>query len=217
MKTLLKSWLMLALLLVFAAPVLAASSAASQADKVASKMLDFDKAVGEASAQIDLTLNAMNAIAAAPGADMASKYKDFGAQVKKLQSMADKAKSRSQQATAQREDYLKEWQASQSKIQNEQLKSASEARRNELLPKIEAVKAAMGAAKDTFTPFMADLNDLNLYLGNNLNAAGVTGASSLMEKCNADGAKMKSDIATGQAALKDLATSIQPGGAAPAK
>jgi Skp family chaperone for outer membrane proteins len=216
MKALLKSWFTLALLLVFAVPVLAAT-AASQADKVASKMLDFDKALGEASAQIELTLNSMNAIGAAPGSEMASKYKDFGAQVKKLQSMADKAKSRSQQATAQREDYLKQWEASQSKIQNEQLKSASEARRNELLPKIEAVKASMTSAKETFTPFMQDLNDLNLYLGNNLNAAGVTGASTLMEKCNADGGKMKSDIATGQAALKDLAASIQPGGGAPAK
>jgi Skp family chaperone for outer membrane proteins len=213
MKALLKYSFTLALMLALSLSLVGAA-ATNQAEKVAQKMLDFDKALTQASTQIDTTLASMNAIASAPPADMATKYKDFTGQVKKLQSMADKAKSQSQKSASQREEYLKQWQASQAKIQNPQLQAASEARRNELMPKIEAIKTSLGAAKDTFAPFMQDLNDLVLYLGNNLSAGGMTGAQPLMEKCNTDGATVKTDIASGQAAIKDLANSISPGGAA---
>ena len=212
MKALLKYSFTLALMLALSLSLVGAA-APNQAEKVAQKMLDFDKALTQASTQIDTTLASMNAIPTASPADMASKYKDFSGQVKKLQSMADKAKSQSQKAASQREEYLKQWQASQAKIQNPQLQAASEARRNELMPKIEAIKTSLGAAKETFAPFMQDLNDLVLYLGNNLSASGMTGAQPLMEKCNTDGATVKTDIASGQAAIKDLANSISPGGA----
>ena len=211
MKALLKYGFTLALMLALSLSLVGAA-APNQAEKVAQKMLDFDKALTQASTQIEATLTSMNAISSAPPADMATKYKDFTGQVKKLQSMADKAKSQAQKSASQREEYLKQWQASQAKIQNAELQAASEARRNELMPKIEAIKTSLGAAKDTFAPFMQDLNDLVLYLGNNLSAGGMTGAQPLMEKCNTDGATVKTDIASGQTAIKDLATSISPGG-----
>ncbi|HMF10318.1 MAG TPA: DUF2959 family protein [Thermoanaerobaculia bacterium] len=209
MKVVSKGSLTLAIAVLMAVPVLAASSA-DQAEKVAAKMLNFDKALSQTSGQIDATLASMNALGGSSGSDLASKYKEFSGNVKKLQSMADKAKDRSQQSAATREQYLKQWEASQGKIQNEQLKAASEARRNELMPKIDAIKTSLGSAKETFGPFMQDLNDLVLYLGNNLTPEGITGAGDLMKKCNTDGEKVKSDIATGQASVKDLAASISP-------
>jgi len=209
MKALLKYGFTLALMLALSLSLIGAA-APEQAEKVAQKMLDFDKALTQASTQIDTTLASMNAIGTAPPADMASKYKDFTSQVKKLQGMADKAKSQSEKSAAQREEYLKQWQASQAKIQNPQLQAASEARRNELMPKIDAIKTSLGSAKATFAPFMQDLNDLVLYFGDNLSASGMTGAQPLMEKCNTDGGKVKTDITAGQAAIKDLASSISP-------
>jgi len=216
MKAIVKACLTLALMLALALPAFAASGA-DAADKVATKMLDFDKALGQASAQIDATLASMNAMSTASGPDLANKYKDFGKQLKKMDDMANKAKAQSQKSAQQREDYLKAWQDSQSKIQNEQLKAASEARRSELMPKIEAIKTSLGAAKDAYTPFVQDLKDLNTYFANNLTPQGMAGAADLMGKCNAAGTDVKSNIAKGQEAIKDLASSIKPGGAAPAK
>jgi hypothetical protein len=216
MKVVCKSSLTFAVAVLMAIPVLGAA-APNQAEKVAAKMVDFDEALSATAAQIDATLASMNALSGASGNDLASKYKEFSGNVKKLNSMADKAKSRAQQSAQQREDYLKQWQASQDKIQNAELKAASEARRNELMPKIEAIKTSLGAARDTFGPFTQDLNDLVLYLGNNLTPEGITGAASMMQKCTTDGEKVKSDIAAGQTSVKDLAASISPGGVAKGK
>jgi hypothetical protein len=171
-------------------------------------MLDFDKALGQASAQIDATLTTMNSLNGASGADLSSKYKDFGKQVKKLEDMSNKAKAQAQKSSEDRDEYLKQWQASQANIQNEQLKAASEARRSELMPKIEAIKSSLGAARDAFAPFMQNLKDLNTYFANNLTPQGMTGASDLMGKVSTAGNDVKLNIAKGQDAIKDLASSI---------
>lgn len=202
--------------MMMAALVFMGAAAPNQAEKVAQKMLKFDQALTSASTQIDTTLASMNALSSASGSDLTSKYKAFASNVKKLESMSQKAKSQSQQATAQREQYLKQWESSQAKIQNEQLKAASAARREELMPKIEAIKTSLGTARDAFGPFMQDLKDLDLYLGNNLNPQGIAGASELMTKSTSAGEAVKTAIQQGQAAIKDLAASIAPGGA-PAK
>jgi len=216
MKVVSKCSLALAVAVLMAVPILAASPT-GQADKVAAKMLNFDQALTQTSAQLDATLKSMNSLNGASGSDLAGKYKEFSGNVKKLNDMAEKAKSRAEQSTQQREEYLKQWQASQEKIQNPELKAASEARRNELMPKIEAIKTSLGSARDTFGPFMQDLNDLVLYLGNNLTPEGITGAATLMQKSTSDGEKVKSDIAAGQTSVKDLAASISPGGVAKGK
>jgi chromosome segregation ATPase len=203
----------LALTLLLAVPALALAAAPDKAEKVAAGMLKFDQALGAASAQIDATLNSMNAMTKSDGS-LVDNYKTFTKEVENLDKMAQKAKSNSEKANAARDEYLKQWQASQANIQNAQLKAASEARRAELGPKIEAIKSSLASASATFKPFMQDLKDLTVFLGNSLNAATVASASDMMTKCNTDGASVKADIAKGSAALKDLAGSIQPGGPA---
>ena len=197
-------------LMVVALPHAAMAAAApDKAEKVAAKMTDLTKVVDAIKTQLDATLASMNDLAK-PEGDLMAKYKTFSGNVDKLDKGAAKAKSAAESAAAKREDYLKEWQASQNQIQNEQLKAASEARRAELMPKIEAIKTSLTSARDPYTPFMQDLKDLKVFLGNNLNAGGVASASALFEKCNAAGEKVKSDLTTGSAAISDLAQSIAP-------
>lgn len=202
---------------VLALPALApAASPTDQAEKVAAGMLNFDKSLAEANAQIDATLNAMNAMTK-PDGKLVDKYKTFTKEADKLNKAAEKAKSNSKKANAMRDDYLKQWQASQETIQNAQLKATSEARRAELVPKIEAIKSSLAAGAATFTPFQQALKDLTVFLGSSLNPTTVAAASDLMAKCTADGASMKANITQASAALQDLAGSIKPGGPPPKK
>jgi chromosome segregation ATPase len=202
--------------LALAAPGLSLAADPKAAEKVAQGMLKFNESIKAATAQLDTTLNAMNALAK-PDANLVDSYKTFAKEVDNLGKVAQKAKDNSQKAAAQRDEYIKQWQASQATMQNAQLKSASEARRAELGPKIEALKASLSSASTTFQPFHQDLKDLTVFLGNSLNAATVASAADLMTKCNTDGASVKADLGKASAAVQDLAGSIQPGGPAPAK
>jgi chromosome segregation ATPase len=194
-------------------PMLALAAASpDKAEKVAEKMLQFDKALATAQAQIDTTLQSMNALK--EGSDLVGKYKDFSKQVDNLDKMSQKAKSNAEKAGATRDQYIAEMQKSSESIQNPQLKASAEARRAELQPKIEAIKSNLGSARDTFTPFMQDLKDLKVFLASQLNPAGITAASDLMAKCNEAGGKVKADVGKESDAVKDLAATIQPGGGA---
>ena len=200
----------LAFALAASIPVLASAAASpDKAEKVAEKMLQFDKALASASGQVDKTLQAMNALTV--GGDLMSKYKTFSKEVDNLDKMSQKAKGNAEKAAATRDQYMQEWQKSQEQIQNPQLKASSEARRAELQPKIEAIKSNLGSARDTFTPFMQDLKDLKVFLANQLNPGGITAASDLMAKCNEAGEKVKADVGKASDAVKDLAATIQPG------
>lgn len=202
--------------LALAVPGLSQAADPKAAEKVAQGMLKFDESITTATTQLDATLNAMNALAK-PDANLVEAYKTFQKEVDNLGKVAEKAKANSQKAAAQRDEFIKQWQASQATMQNAQLKAASEARRAELGPKIEALKASLSSASTTFQPFHQDLKDLTVFLGNSLNAATVASANELMTKCNTDGTSVKTDLQKASAAVKDLAGSIQPGGAPPKK
>lgn len=203
-----------ALFLAVPALVLAAA-APDKAEKVAQRMLGLDKAIQQGAAQIDKTLASLNSLT--QEGDLATKYKEFSKNIDALEKMSAKAKSNAESAAKDRDAYIAQWKASQEQIQNPELKAASEARRSELEPKIEAIKTSLGSARDTFTPFMQDLKDLRTFLANQLNAGGIAAASTLITKCNESGEKVKSDLSQGSAAVKDLAASIAPGGGAAAK
>lgn len=201
-----------AVLLAVPALVLAAA-APSKAEKVAQGMLNLDKAIQAGAAQIDKTIASLNALSQ-PEGDLVAKYKDFSKNVDNLEKFSQKAKSNAESAAKARDSYIAQWKSSQDKIVNPELKAASEARRAELEPKIEAIKSSLGAARETFTPFMQDLKDLRTFLANQLNPGGIASAQPLITKCNDSGEKVKSDLSQGSTAVRDLATSIQPGGGA---
>ena len=205
-----KHFTAVALLLAVPALVLAAAPP-DKAEKVAQKMLGLDKSIQQAATQIDKSLASLNALAQ-PEGDLVAKYKEFSKNVDALDKMSQKAKSNAASAAKDRDAYIAQWKSSQDKIQNPDLKAASEARRAELEPKIEAIKTSLGSARETFTPFMQDLKDLRTFLANQLNPGGVAAAQTLITKCNESGEKVKSDLSQGSAAVRDLASSIQPGG-----
>jgi chromosome segregation ATPase len=205
--------LTMALLLGAVAP-LQAATAPEKAEKVAARMLKSKESIDATSAQIQATLASMNAMASAKGPDLVKRYGEFTDHVEKLESMAKKAKSNAEKARSDREAYLKKWASTQDKIQNEQLKAASKARRDELLPKIDALKDSFASVRDTFVPFMQSLKDLELFLGNDLSERGIATASNLMQKCNADGEKMKAEMARATATYEQLASELTPGGQA---
>src|SRR4030095_3925405 len=67
---------LLAMALVLAVPAVALAAAPDKAEKVAAKMLELDKALQMANAQIDKTLTSMNAMSQ-PEGDLVAKYKTF--------------------------------------------------------------------------------------------------------------------------------------------
>ena len=201
------------LLLALVSPALGAT-ATSRADKTAQKMLKMETALKNGEAQIDSIIASLNSLSSAQGSELVSQYTKFSKQVEELDSTAKKVKSKAEKAKAQREDYLKAWQKDQKKIQNEQLKAASQARREALEPMLKQISEGLTSAKENFTPFLQNLKDLSLFLGNDLSDHGLATAQPLISDCNKSAELVKQDVDKANEGLHNLATAITPGGKA---
>jgi len=192
-------------------PLALAQKQAGRAEKVAEGITRMQEVLNQVKGQIDTTLTSLGALGDSQG-DVVKEYEGFVKEVKKTDDMAKKARSAAEKAKGKQEEYLKANQQDQAAIQNEELKAAMEARRAELEPVIEQIRTSLTSAKDDFAPWMQDLNDLKLYLGNSLNPTGIAGAQPLIEKCNTNGAKVKADIDAANTAMSDLSGRIKPSG-----
>lgn len=213
MKSVARCGATMAFALTLTAPVMGASPT-SRADKTAKNMLKMENALKEGAAQMDSIIASLNSLSSAQGSDLVSRYNEYSKQVEEMNSTAKKVKSKAEKAKSQREDYLKAWKKDQDKIQNEQLKQASEARRAELEPLIKQISEGLTSASKNFTPLLQNLNDLNLFLGNDLSAHGFTTAQPLIAECNKSAEIVKEDVEKANEGLRNLAARIMPGGAA---
>ena len=213
MKSIARCGATMALALTLAAPALGASPT-SRADKTAKNMLKMENALKQGEAQLDSIIASLNSLSSAQGSELVSSYNKFSKQVEEMNSTAKKVKSKAEKAKAQREDYLKAWKKDQGKIQNEQLQQASVARRAELEPFIKQISEGLTSASQNFTPLLQNLNDLNLFLGNDLSTHGFASAQELISQCNQSTELVKQDVEKANEGLRNLAASITPGGAA---
>ena len=211
MKSVARCGATMALALTLAAPAMGASPT-SRADKTAKNMLKMEDALKAGAAQMDSIIASLNSLSSAQGSELVSSYNKYSKQVEELNSTAKKVKSKAEKAKAQREDYLKAWKKDQDKIQNEQLKQASESRRAELEPLIKQISEGLTSASQNFTPLLQNLNDLNLFLGNDLSAHGFASAQDLISQCNKSAEVVKQDVEKANEGLRNLAASITPGG-----
>jgi seryl-tRNA synthetase len=212
-RTLSRSIAAATLILALASPATGASPT-SRADKTAKNMLKMESALTQGAAQLDSIIASLNSLSTAQGGDLVSAYNKFSKQVEEMNSTAKKVKSKAEKAKAQREDYLKAWKKDQNKIQNEQLKQASESRRAELEPFIKQISEGLTSASQNFTPLLQNLNDLNLFLGNDLSTHGFASAQDLISECNQSTELVKQDVEKANQGLRNLAASITPGGTA---
>ncbi len=211
MKSVARRGATMALALTLTAPAMGASPT-SRADKTAKNMLKMENALKEGAAQLDSIIASLNSLSSAQGSDLVSRYTEYSKLVEEMNSAAKKVKSKAEKAKSQREDYLKAWKKDQDKIQNEQLKQASEARRAELEPVIRQISEGLTTANQNFTPLLQNLNDLNLFLGNDLSAHGLTTARDLISQCNKSAEIVKEDVEKANEGLRNLAARITPGG-----
>jgi len=206
-------WIVVAALTLALVSPAQGASPTSRADKTAQNMLKMQNALKAGESQIDSIIASLNGLSSAQGSELVSRYTDFSKQVEKLDSTAKQVRKRAEKAKSEREDYLKAWQKDQNKIQNEQLKAASAARRTELEPVIQQISESLTSGNKNFTPLLQNLKDLSLFLGNDLSERGLTTAQPLISDCNKSAELVKEDVERANEALANLAASITPGGA----
>lgn len=210
MKPLIRAGVVLSLACILGV-VTAAQDQAKRAEEVAKGMVKFQEHISQLTNQVDRVLASLGVVAT-PGGDPVKTFQSFEQAVKDTRKLGEEARERAKKSGEQRAKFIDEWTKAQKKIQNDDLRKAAEQRQAALTPLVENVNTALETASKSAAPFMQNLNDLVLFLGNDLSAQAIAAAAPAIEKCTTAGAQLKKDLAASSTAVAALGAFFKPGG-----
>jgi ribosome-associated translation inhibitor RaiA len=210
-----KSPRILALAALAGAIVLAATSNASAAgyklaDKVGAGIAEFRDEIIDIKKAVDVTMASLDKIVAQATTDPRKAFKAFDESVPKLDSAASKAKKRADDMRASGKKYFETWEKELAGVSNPDIRKLAEERKTKLQAAFGNIKTAIEPARDQFTPWLANLKDLQKYLGQDLTVGGIDAAKELIAKSKKEGATVQQSLDAVIAELNTVVAAITP-------
>ena len=193
------------------------TSGYKQADKTGAGIAEFRDEIVVGKKAIDTTMMALSEIAATANTDPRKAYEKYSKEVANLESTAAKIRKRSQSMQAQGQAYFKQWEREMAQVNNPEVRKLAEQRKAKLQETFESIRKYAEPLKAQFDPWMSDLKDLKVYLGNDLTIAGVDSAKSLFSKTTNEGLEVQRSMDALVAELNTVAATITPAKAGSAK
>jgi chromosome segregation ATPase len=166
--------------------------------------------------QVDKTVASMNAMRDTQG-NLQTEFAAFNGEVKNMNAQAEKIRSRAKDMKARASQYQAKWREEMGKVEDPTLRAAATARANKVRERYDGITAKANEARAAYDPFMKQLQSVQTYLSNDLTPQAVQSAASVFDKAAADAKTVNAKIDAVIAELDDVATSLTPAAAAPAK
>jgi len=140
--------------------------------------------------QIDKTLASLNGLTSAPPDRLRAAYQQYAKDTDKIAQQAETVDKESHQMRRRSVEWLAGWQKSQLDVHDPELKALSERRHAEALERIQNIERSLAEAREAFTPFVANLQDVKQVVGNDLTPNGVAAVSgtAVVQNANQSGA-----------------------------
>jgi hypothetical protein len=193
------------------------TSGYKQADKTGAGIAEFRDEIVKGKKAVDATMKSLSTIAATATTNPRKAYEQFSKDVANLESTAAQIRKRSQSMQVQGQAYFKQWETELAQVKNPEVRKLADQRKAALQKTFETIRQQADPMKAKFDPWMADLKDLKVYLGNDLTIAGVDSAKSLFTKTTHEGLEVQESMDALVAELNTVAATITPAKAAPAK
>jgi hypothetical protein len=192
------------------------SSGYEQGNKAAANIQEAANLIGALPAQIDKTLASLDTIVQNPQGDLTPKFKQFSTNLGELESSAKDVASARTAMQSKSKDFFAKWNEQLATIQNEDIKARSLSRKEEVSKKLDAVGKSYTEAASAFKPFMADLKDVQKFLGMDLTAGGVESIKKTAAKVSKDAQPVKEALAKVSADFKALGLTMSSAAPPPA-
>ena len=168
-----------------------------------------------ADAQVERTLGALNDLVERPQPDLRGQFRTFTSEVDSLDSMARRISSQAEAMKSRGAAYFEQWSQDLAAIQNEDIRSRSEARKQEVASRFQEIAASYTEVKTAFQPFMSDLRDVQRFLATDLTPGGLTAAKKFATKANAEAVSLRKSLAKLAGEFREMGVALTP--AVPAK
>jgi vacuolar-type H+-ATPase subunit I/STV1 len=161
----------------------AAASIQAAADKMAA-----------APEQIDKTLTNLNGLVNQPQTDLRPQFKQFSEDLGEIESSAKEVASKRKALASKGKAFLSQWDEQLAQIKSEDIKARSQARKEEVLKQLTAIKTSYAETEIAFKPFLSNLQDIQKYLSVDLTTSGLSAIKGDVAKANASAQPLKASL-----------------------
>jgi hypothetical protein len=151
-----------------------ASTPADRAANMAGSVTQTGKQLESSKTAVTKVLTTLNQMVSQPVGDMRGQYKDYLAAVSNLGKTSAKVDQIISSMLAGSQIYFADWGNQIAAISDPTLKQLSLDRKKQAVSNLAELKSGMEKARAAYKPLANDLDDIGLYLGNNLTAEGIS-------------------------------------------
>lgn len=187
-----------------------ASTGNDKAASTASALTESSSMIAKGNTLIDQTLANLNDLVSNPQPDLREQFKTFNSSVDKLGSAAKDVSSKAEEMKSQGAAYFKKWDKEMAKMQNEDIRNRSEARKNEVASRFARISQQYDETKTAFLPYMSDLRDMQKFLSTDLTAGGLAAIKDVAAKATKDAVPLKESLAKLSDEFRSLGLSMSP-------
>lgn len=205
------SWAALSVAAVQLVSVVGASAAGYKlADKTGASIAEFRDEIVSIKKEVDATVAALDKVVTTAATDPRKAFKDFDNSVPRLDDAAKKARKRGEDIKQRGQAYFKDWEKELEGVSNPEIRKLAEERKAKLQATFGSIRGFMEPARDQFTAWLADLKDLQKYLGNDLTISGIDAAKELIGKSKTEGQGVQQTMDKVVAELNTIVATITP-------
>jgi hypothetical protein len=159
---------------------------------------------------IDQTLADLNDLVSNSVPDLRVPFHKFGKDVDELGVSAVDLAKKANQMKIQGADYFAQWDKELAQIQNEDIRSRSEARKNEVASRFNRISEHYDEANSALVPFMSDLRDVQKALSTDLTVGGISAIKDTAAKANHDATAVQESLGKLSEEFRSLGLSMSP-------
>lgn len=149
------------------------STPADRAVNIANSVNQTGQQLEASKTAVTQVLTALNQLISQPRGDRRGQYKDYLTTVNDLEKTSAKVDKTIHSMLAGSQIYFADWGNQIAAINDPTLKQLSLDRKNQAASNLADLKSGMEKARTAYKPLARDLNDIGLYLGNNLTSDGI--------------------------------------------
>ena len=153
--------------------------------QTADSMNTFGVEIAKTKDAIDGSLKALEVVVGSEAADIKANVESYSRAVSDLDKQAKVVRARANEMKSIGDEFFKDWEASE---------EVSKEKRDELNASYRRIKEEMAVSKESFTPFLASMKDIDAYLKLDPTLTGIGSMETLVRKANESGAQVKTHI-----------------------
>ena len=185
-----------------------ASTPADRAANMANSVAKTGQQLESNRAAVSQVLTTLNQLVTQPSGDMRSQYKDYLDSVKGLGNISAKVDSAIDSMVAGSQIYFADWGNQVAAISDSTLKQLSADRRDKAVTSLNDLKASMAKARAAYQPLAKDLEDVGLYLGNNLTADGIAAMKPRLDTIKVEAVGVRDSLSNAAQSLTQFSTTL---------